>query len=388
MRHWHLATIAFLQSHGKINPFQLTIQNGCCFRTRHSGTIHQTFVAMTQKLEASHPISFSTHHIFIQVPENENESIMAMAKNISKEYALPILKLGDEETDEFTHCLSIASHQLGTTSLSTYAIGIQTLNSIHKDKKIKQRRQIKRIPSQKPVYIDFLPSTMSNLGKRLNKQSNGEMLLKAAGIHKLKDAIIFDLTAGFAQDSMIFASSENVKEVHMVERDPIVGFLLSDAMRRLELISMLDETQCSDIDMELLYRAKILKRKLKLHKMDGKDIGSKLVFSEDSKINIQRPDVCYLDPMFPPRQKSAAVKKNMQILHGLLQSNNVEDDNFRLAEEVDLLDTALALTKSRVVVKRPINAPPLGTLAGVKSDVRLPSYDLKGTINRFDVYIL
>jgi 16S rRNA (guanine1516-N2)-methyltransferase len=296
--------------------------------------------------------------------------------------------LGDEETDAFTHCLSIASHQLGTMSLSTYAIGIQTLNSIHKDKRIKQKRQMKRTPSQKPVYIEFLPSTKSNLGKRLNKQSNGEMLLKATGINKLTDAIIYDLTAGFAQDSMIFASSENVKEVHMVERDPIVGLLLSDAMRRLELISMLDKTQCSDIDMELLCRAKKLNCKLKLHKMDGKDIASKLVFSEDSKINIQRPDVCYLDPMFPPRQKSAAVKKNMQILHGLLQSNNVEDDSFRLKEEVDLLDTALALTKSRVVVKRPINAPPLGILAGVKSDVRLPSYDLKGTINRFDVYIL
>jgi 16S rRNA (guanine1516-N2)-methyltransferase len=326
--------------------------------------------------------------MFIQAPEHDNESLLAEAEIISKEHSIPILRVGEEQgTEELTHCLSIASHTLGstTTSLSTYAIGIQAFNSSDKDRKSKQRKHVKkRPPSQNPVYIDFLPPTKSNLGKRLNKQSNGEMLLKAAGINKMVDAIVYDLTAGFAQDSMIFASSENVKEVHMVERDPVVGLLLSDAMRRLELISTLDELICSD----LIHRAKFLKEKLKLHTVDGREFASQLIVSKDSNVNFKQPDICYLDPMFPPRQKSAAVKKNMQILHGLLQSNHNEDDSFRLSEEVDLLDKALTLAKSRVVVKRPIHSPPLGIHARVKSDVRLPTYDLKGTINRFDVYIL
>ena len=38
-----------------------------------------------------------------------------------------------------------------------------------------------------------------------------------------------------------------------------------------------------------------------------------------------RPDVCYLDPMFPPRTRSEAVKKDMQILHSLLGSNEAEE---------------------------------------------------------------
>lgn len=340
------------------------------------------------KVEAGPSKLASLHRIFIQVPENDNLTSMIEAENISKEYVLPILKIGDDETEGFTHCLSISSYDL--SCVSTYAIGIQNLNSNNKSTKSNQRKNVKqRSPSQNPVFIDFLPSTQSNLGKRLiNKQSNGEMLLKASGVNKLTDAIIYDLTAGFAQDSMIFASSDNVKEVHMVERDPIVGLLLSDALRRLELVSMLDETKVTDVDMDLIHRAKRLKDKLKLHKMDGKELATQLMFSKDSNTQLRLPDVCYLDPMFPPRQKSAAVKKNMQILHGLLQSNHNVDDNVRLTDEVDLLDKALALTKSRVVVKRPINATPLGVHTGVTSDVRLPSYDLKGTINRFDVYIL
>eukprot|EP00957_Ditylum_brightwellii_P077426 5882692-Ditylum_brightwellii.AAC.1 len=93
--------------------------------------------------------------------------------------------------------------------------------------------------------------------------------------------------------------------------------------------------------------------------------------------------------MFPPRTKSAAVKKDMQILHGLLQtnqkthSNNDNDDDTasiidngqnaihkklnqkqanRLEEERALLNAALDIAKNRVVVKRPLKAPPLGVV--------------------------
>jgi len=67
--------------------------------------------------------------------------------------------------------------------------------------------------------------------------------------------------------------------------------------------------------------------------------------------------------MFPPRTKSAAVKKNMQILHGLFHTNEkhwvVMSGGQR--KQQDLRNEAHTLAKSRVVVKRPVNAPQLGT---------------------------
>lgn len=81
--------------------------------------------------------------------------------------------------------------------------------------------------------------------------------------------------------------------------------------------------------------------------------------------------------MFPPRTKSSAVKKNMAVLHSLLGSQEAEDEVAQ--QETDLLEAALSIAQRRVVVKRPVNAPTLGD--------RKPSYDLRGSVNRWDVYI-
>jgi len=82
-------------------------------------------------------------------------------------------------------------------------------------------------------------------------------------------------------------------------------------------------------------------------------------------------DVIYLDPMFPSRTKSAAVKKEMVILRDLVGCDL----------DVSLLfKAALACPVPRIVVKRPIHAQEL-------SDEVTPAYSLKGRANRFDVYI-
>ena len=39
-----------------------------------------------------------------------------------------------------------------------------------------------------------------------------------------------------------------------------------------------------------------------------------------AELPTERPDVVYLDPMFPPRTKSSLVKKDMQLLHRLLHA--------------------------------------------------------------------
>ncbi len=83
-------------------------------------------------------------------------------------------------------------------------------------------------------------------------------------------------------------------------------------------------------------------------------------------------DAIYLDPMFPQRQKSAKVKKDMQILHDLLGSvADVENDR-------TLLESALDSGCEKVVVKRPKDAD---FLAQIK-----PHHSIHAPNTRFDIY--
>ena len=64
----------------------------------------------------------------------------------------------------------------------------------------------------------------------------------------------------------------------------------------------------------------------------------------------ERPEVVYIDPMFPPRKKVAKVKKDMQALQALIGLD---------ADTDELLATALAVASNRVVLKRPKGAAPM-----------------------------
>jgi 16S rRNA (guanine1516-N2)-methyltransferase len=64
------------------------------------------------------------------------------------------------------------------------------------------------------------------------------------------------------------------------------------------------------------------------------------------------------------------VKKEMQCLQDLLGPD---------MDTIELFTAALACAKKRVVVKRPRIAPPLTQLA--------PSFSLKGSSSRFDIYL-
>ena len=83
-----------------------------------------------------------------------------------------------------------------------------------------------------------------------------------------------------------------------------------------------------------------------------------------------RPDVVYLDPMYPERRKTAAVKKEMAYFHDLVGSAQ---------DEAELLDAALNTAKKRIVVKRP--------RLGEFLDGRKPAYQYTGKSTRFDVYL-
>jgi hypothetical protein len=76
------------------------------------------------------------------------------------------------------------------------------------------------------------------------------------------------------------------------------------------------------------------------------------------------------------------VKKNMQILHGLLGGQSPPLD--RDEAEQELLEAAFEAARVRLVVKRPINAKPLGMETG---KAQKPSYSVDGSVNRWDIYI-
>ncbi|OFZ19564.1 MAG: hypothetical protein A2Z20_08360 [Bdellovibrionales bacterium RBG_16_40_8] len=84
-----------------------------------------------------------------------------------------------------------------------------------------------------------------------------------------------------------------------------------------------------------------------------------------------RPDVIYLDPMFPEKNKSAKPGKESELLKLLAPIASIE-------EEKNFLNSALQVAKKRVVIKRPLYAP------AIKSS---PQIVFKGKSVRYDVYI-
>ncbi len=170
-----------------------------------------------------------------------------------------------------------------------------------------------------------------------------ELLVKAARIKGQAEVIVFDATAGLGEDSLLLAAAGFT--VTMCESDPVIAALLADALGRA----------AGDADL-----AGVVAR---MHLVRGDS--TELLPALDEPV-----DVVYLDPMFPARTKSAAVKKKFQLLHKL---------ETPCANESQLMDAALAAGPRKVVVKRPIKAP---VLAGVR-----PSHAIAGKAVRYDVIV-
>ncbi len=289
---------------------------------------------------------------------------------------------------------------------NTYAIAIHANPQSKRKAREKKQNKLKL----DPFFVDLCPSSGTRLGYRMNLTSNksgtgNELLLKALGMKKMQSSdkqqlVIYDLTAGLARDSMIMLSSiiSDVEEsigqslrLHMVERDPLVASLLKDAIRRLDILANLDPSEGNI--------AKLLSNGLSMEEGDAHSVLERMLTDARSIDTVPYPpDIVYLDPMFPPRKKKAsAVKKDMAMLHSLLgtatmsndTSESEEVEKARLKEEQELLVAACNAAKRKVVVKRPANALPLGACGDEQDDdIPMPSYDVRGNINRWDVYII
>lgn len=195
------------------------------------------------------------------------------------------------------------------------------------------------------IYVDFAHGALAH--RQQFGGGRGQALAKAIGLKKGKTPAVLDITAGLARDAYILAALGC--KITLVEQSPVLYTLIEDGVKR-----GLEEPASSEV----------LKNFMNLVNADA------ILYMEHMDVDT-RPDVIYIDPMYPEKKKSALVKKDMQILQRLLGKDEQAEN---------LLKSALAHAGKRVVVKRPIHAEPAG---GIEPDTCISS---KKT--RYDVYLV
>lgn len=195
-----------------------------------------------------------------------------------------------------------------------------------------------------PVYVDFVAGAMGH--RRRFGGGRGQLVAKAVGIKPGRIPNVVDATAGLGRDAFVLAQLGC--SVQMFERSPVIAALLADGMQR----------GLADPDV-----AEVMAR-LSLQQGDASELLRQL--PEEAC-----PDVVYVDPMHPAREKAAQVKKEMVMFRQLVGGD--EDDS-------RLLAAALDVARQRVVVKRPRKAV---AIAGPT-----PSLTMEGKSTRYDIYLI
>lgn len=191
------------------------------------------------------------------------------------------------------------------------------------------------------IFVDFVDGAMAH--RRRFGGGRGEAVAKAIGIKGAYLPNVLDATAGLGRDAFVLASLGC--HVTMLERHPVVAALLDDGLQR--------GYQDAEIGGWLRERLTLV---------HASSLTALTALSD-------KPDVVYLDPMYPHKQKSALVKKEMRVFQTLVGADMDADG---------LLAPARKLAKKRVVVKRPDYAPPL---AGVATQSAIVTKN-----HRFDIY--
>ena len=196
-------------------------------------------------------------------------------------------------------------------------------------------------PKLGAIFVDFVGGAADH--RRRFGGGRGEAVAKAVGVKGQYLPDVVDATAGLGRDAFVLAALGC--RVRMFERHPAAAALLDDGLQRAYA--------SPELGGWLRERLSLLP-------------GSSL----EGLSGLQpRPDVVYLDPMFPHRPKSALVKKEMRVFQSLVGCDEDADQ---------LLAPARLLAGRRVVVKRPDYAPPLG---GVAAQAHLATKN-----HRFDLY--
>lgn len=192
------------------------------------------------------------------------------------------------------------------------------------------------------IYVDFVSGTLAH--RRRFGGGRGEAVARAVGLKGSELPDVVDATAGLGRDAFVLAALGC--RVKMLERHPVVAALLDDGLQR--------GYQDAEIGLWLRERLTLVH-------------ATSLTVLADLA---PRPEVVYLDPMYPHKQKSALVKKEMRVFQSLVGRDDDADG---------LLAPARRLATKRIVVKRPDYAPPLGNVPAHAA--------ILTKSHRFDIYM-
>ena len=191
------------------------------------------------------------------------------------------------------------------------------------------------------LKCDFLQGAVNH---RLRfGRGRGQHLPKAVGMKGGQSPTIIDATAGLGRDAFLLASLGS--PVTLIERSDIIHELLAAGM---------------DVARQAGGQ--------------HKDIMDRMTLIHGDSIALlphMQADVVLVDPMHPPRQKSALVKAEMRAIRDIV---GIDKDKHLLIE------TALAMATKRVVLKWPAKATPL-------TGLRPASHQIIGKSIRYDVFM-
>ncbi|WP_447555336.1 class I SAM-dependent methyltransferase [Vreelandella sp. EE22] len=196
-----------------------------------------------------------------------------------------------------------------------------------------------------PLSVDFIGGKAGH--RRQFGGGRGQLVAKACGFSQGVTPCVVDATAGLGRDAFVLASLG--APVLMIERVAAIAALLEDGLTRAARDAHIG----------------VIVARMRLCQGDAAQALATLV-----KEAAFPPEVIHLDPMFPHREKSALVKKEMRLFRLLAGS---DDDAPRLLEQ------ALDVATHRVAVKRPRKAPPIEGPA--------PNHTLLGKTSRYDLYV-
>ncbi|TVS16109.1 MAG: 16S rRNA methyltransferase [Gammaproteobacteria bacterium] len=194
-------------------------------------------------------------------------------------------------------------------------------------------------PELGALAIDFTRGASGFRGPR----ARSERLVRACGVRD--GSRVVDATGGLGTDAWLLASAG--AEVELIEQHPVVAALLADGLLRARV-------QHPDIAA-------------RIH-LQGAD--SRAVLAPQ----MAAVTAVYIDPMYPPRRKSALGDRRLRLLAALCAMSGQPGDDV-----AGLLAAALTARTKRVVLKRPLRE-------ALPNGVPDPSYSLSGRSTRFDVW--
>lgn len=191
------------------------------------------------------------------------------------------------------------------------------------------------------LIVDFVGGAV---GHRFRSgEGRGQPLAKAAGFSSGITPDIVDATAGLGRDAFFLAALGS--RVTLIERSARMHDLVAEGMERARA-----------------HGGRYAETVARMTLIHG-----------DSRVLLPQlnPQVILIDPMHPPRDKTALVKKEMRLIRDIVGTD---------PDAAELMQVALEAARNRVVLKWPLRAEPM-------PGVRKPSHQISGKSTRYDVFV-